>query len=280
MAHPDPNATIITSFRNEHVKFIRSLSVGKFRREHRAFVAEGLKLAGTAREVDWPIQMVAYDAAAPRGGFLDVILGWARARGARLLAVEAEILGAMTAKDNPQTVVGVFAQRIGTLADVDATPGRTWVALEAVRDPGNLGTIVRTVDAAGAAGVILVGNCCDPYSVEAVRATMGSIFCVPVVKAEAAAFVDWAARWPGSVVGTHLSGATDYRRADYRDPTLLVMGSEGPGLTDSAAAACTDLVKIPMAGRADSLNLAIATALMLYEIRRPALTVEGVSSRA
>lgn len=271
MAPPEPDPSVVTSFRNEQVKFVRSLAVGKFRREHGAFVAEGLKLAGTALEVDWPVRMVAYDAAAPRGGFLDVVLAWARARDARLLPVTAEILGAMTSKDNPQTVVGVFAQRTLTLAEVTPRPGATWVALEQVRDPGNLGTIVRTVDAAGAAGVILVGTCCDPFSIEAVRATMGSIFAVPIVRADAAAFAAWAARWPGSIVGTHLSGTVDYRAAAYRDPTLLVMGSEGPGLTDATAALCTDLVKIPMAGRADSLNLAIATALMVYEIRRPAL---------
>lgn len=273
MAPTDNDTGTITSFRNEQVKFIRSLAVGKFRREHRAFVAEGLKLAGTAREVDWPVRMMAYDAAAPRGGFLDTVLDWAGSRGARLLPVTAEILGVMTAKDNPQTVVGVFGQRSLGLADVDVAAGRTWVALEQVRDPGNLGTIVRTVDAAGAAGVILVGNCCDPWSIEAVRATMGSIFAVPIVRADAAAFGAWAARWPGSIVGTHLSGTADYRQVAYHDPTLLVMGSEGPGLTDATAALCTDLVKIPMTGRADSLNLAIATALMIYEIRRPALRI-------
>lgn len=271
MAHPEPDPPVVTSFRNEQVKFVRSLAVGKFRREHEAFVAEGLKLAGAAREVDWPVRMVAYDAAAPRGGFLGVVLDWARSKDARLLPVTGEILGAMTAKDNPQTVVGVFAQRTLTLADVTPRPGATWIALEQVRDPGNLGTIVRTADAAGAAGVILVGACCDPFSIEAVRATMGSIFAVPIVRADADAFAAWAARWPGSVVGTHLAGTVDYRAAAYRDPTLLVMGSEGPGLTDATAALCTDLVKIPMAGRADSLNLAIATALMVYEIRRPAL---------
>jgi TrmH family RNA methyltransferase len=271
MAPPEPDPPVVTSFRNEQVKFVRSLAVGKFRREHGAFVAEGLKLAGTAREVDWPVRLVAYDAAAPRGGFLDVVLDWARSRDARLLPVTAEILGAMTSKDNPQTVVGVFAQHTLTLADVTPRQGDTWVALEQVRDPGNLGTIVRTADAAGAAGVILVGTCCDPFSIEAVRATMGSIFAVPIVRADAAAFAGWAARWPGSIVGTHLAGTVDYRAAAYRDPTLLVMGGEGPGLTDATAGLCTDLVKIPMTGRADSLNLAIATALMVYEIRRPAL---------
>jgi TrmH family RNA methyltransferase len=143
--------------------------------------------------------------------------------------------------------------------------------LEDIRDPGNLGTIVRTADAAGCAGIILVGTCCDPYAQESIRATMGSIFAVPLVKMERAAFLAFASAWPGDVIATHLESTEDYRAANYRGPELLVMGSEGPGLSDEAAAVATRRVKIPMAGRLDSLNLAIATALMLYQIRGPKL---------
>ena len=146
-----------------------------------------------------------------------------------------------------------------------------WLALEEVRDPGNLGTIIRTADAVGAAGIFLVGQTCDPYSREAVRASMGSIFAVPLVRLDQPAFLALARRWTGDVAGTHLSGKTDYRAAAYRAPTLLVMGSEAAGLSEATAARCSKLVRIPMAGRLDSLNLAVATALMLYEIRRPAL---------
>ena len=130
---------------------------------------------------------------------------------------------------------------------------------------------MRTVDAVGAAGVILAGNCCDPYQREAVRATMGSLFAVPIVKVERAAFVEWAAHWPGDRIGTHLDATADFRDGGYVGPTLLVMGREGPGLSDEVGAVCNRLVKIPMAGQLDSLNLAVATALMLYEIRRPLL---------
>ena len=117
----------------------------------------------------------------------------------------------------------------------------------------------------------LVGASCDPYSHESVRATMGSIFNVPLVRTEAGPFSTWVARWPGDAVGTHLSAREDFRAAPYRGPVLLVMGSEGPGLSDDLARVCSRLVKIPMAGRLDSLNLAVATALVLYEIRRPRL---------
>jgi TrmH family RNA methyltransferase len=146
-----------------------------------------------------------------------------------------------------------------------------WIALEAVRDPGNLGTIIRTADAVGAAGVILVGDTVDPFSTEAVRATMGSIFAVPLARASLGEFAALAARWGGTIVGTHLAATADYRTVDYRTPVLLVMGGEQAGLTDAAAKTARTLVKIPMAGKADSLNLAVATAVMLFEIKRAVL---------
>jgi TrmH family RNA methyltransferase len=123
---------------------------------------------------------------------------------------------------------------------------------------------VRTADAAGCGGVILVGDCCDPYSVEAVRATMGSIFAVPLFKTGVAEFIAWRATWPGAVVGTLLGASLDHRRADYRRPTLILMGNEQSGLPPELAATCDINVKIPMRGRADSLNLAVATGIMIY----------------
>jgi TrmH family RNA methyltransferase len=133
-----------------------------------------------------------------------------------------------------------------------------------VRDPGNLGTIIRTADAAGCGGVILIDDCCDPYSVEAVRATMGSIFAVTLAKTSMAQFLAWRAGWPGSVVGTLLSAALDHRQAAYRAPALILMGNEQAGLSPELAKACDVNVKIPMRGRADSLNLAVATGIMVY----------------
>ena len=123
----------------------------------------------------------------------------------------------------------------------------------------------------GASGAILIGDSCDPYSREAVRASMGSIFNVALVRMSLERFLAWAEGWAGDIVGTHLSATEDFRAVTYRQPTLLAMGSEGPGLSPALAAACSRLVKIPMAGRLDSLNLAVATALMLYEMRKDRL---------
>ena len=145
---------------------------------------------------------------------------------------------------------------------------QTWLALEAIRDPGNLGTILRTADAVGVTGVILAGNCCDPYSREAVRASMGSIFARADRQSDgggvARAHVDAG---PATPSARTCRAAKTSARVAYRHPALLVMGSEGPGLIEATTAACSRLVKIPMAGRLDSLNLAVATALTLYQIR-------------
>lgn len=265
-------ARAITSHSNERVKLIRSLDMRKARRDTGLFVAEGASVLITAREQGWTPNILVHGAEARESAIHRGLIEWALAGGAEVLEVTQAILEKLAAKDNPQNVMGVFEQRWAPLPEPEGlAAGALWVALDEIRDPGNLGTILRTVDAVGASGVILVGNCCDPYQREAVRATMGSLFAVPIVKVERAAFVAWAAGWTGDRVGTHLDATADFRDGGYAGPTLLVMGREGPGLSDEVGAVCNRLVKIPMAGQLDSLNLAVATALVLYEIRRPHL---------
>ncbi|HWV81973.1 MAG TPA: RNA methyltransferase [Hyphomicrobiaceae bacterium] len=267
-----PASRVITSLTNDRVKLIRSLDMRKARRETGLFVAEGASVLMTARENGWRPQILVHGAEARDGAAHRDLIDWALREGTEGLEVSRAVLEKLAAKENPQNLMGVFEQRWSTLPEVKSlAKSALWVALDEIRDPGNLGTIVRTVDAVGADGVILVGNCCDPYQREAVRATMGSLFAVPLAKVERAAFVDWAKTWPGDRIGTHLDAATDYRNGGYEGPSLLVMGREGPGMSDEVAAVCNHLVKIPMAGKLDSLNLAVATALMLYEIKRPAL---------
>jgi RNA methyltransferase, TrmH family len=262
----------ITSLQNERVKLMRSLEMRKVRRETGLFVAEGASVLVTARDAGWVPKTLAFLAGSAQAGIARALLEWAQAAGAECLEVSAAVLAKLAAKDNPQTMLASFEQRWanepGPAAVADDA---VWLALEAVRDPGNLGTILRTTDAVGAAGVILVGNCVDPYSREAVRASMGSIFNVPVVRMAPDQFRTWSRTWRGEIVGTQPAAREDFRKAAYRAPTLLLMGSEGPGLSPELAAVCTRLVTIPMAGRLDSLNLAVATALVLYEIRRERL---------
>lgn len=275
MARPDTRPAgirAITSLQNERVKLIRSLEMRKARRETGLFAAEGASVLVTAREAGWRPRMLAFLAGSAQSGVPRGLVAWAEAAGAECLEVSQAVLAKLAAKDNPQTMLGVFEQRWAPEPQAAAVAqDATWLALEEIRDPGNLGTILRTADAVGAGGVILIGNAVDPYARESVRASMGSIFNVGLVRMSAEQFRALAAGWPGDVVGTHLEAAHDFREASYRAPTLLVMGSEGPGLSPQLAAACSRLVKIPMTGRLDSLNLAVATALMLYEIRRDRL---------
>jgi TrmH family RNA methyltransferase len=257
-------ARAVTSLANPVVKAMRALHMRKARQESGRFLAEGLKLALEGIELGRPPTTLLYAAEATAlPAFRRVADATARA-GGDVIEVSHAILEKVSRRDNPQAVVAVFGQTFTRLPDLDPAAAPAWVALEGVRDPGNLGTIVRTVDAAGAGGVVLIGETCDPYSVEAVRATMGSIFAVPLARASAAEFIAWRAAWPGSVVGTRLSATVDYRAATYDKPCLILMGPEQAGLSAALADVCDLVVKIPMRGRADSLNLAVATGVMLY----------------
>lgn len=262
----------VTSLANPLIKDIKALAQKKFRDQQNAFMAEGLKLVIDALDLGWSIKTLVFAKAGRGNAAVEKVAARTVAAGGTVLEVSEKVLVAITRRDNPQMVVGVFQQKLLPLKDVRAHDGDVWVALDRVRDPGNLGTVIRTVDAVGAKGVILVGETTDPFSVETVRATMGSIFAVPVTRATSEAFLAWRNSFSGLVVGTHLKGAVDYRSVDFsRGPVLLMMGNEQQGLPDNLAESCDRLLRIPQAGRADSLNLAVATGVMLFEIRRGAL---------
>ncbi|RWF42031.1 MAG: RNA methyltransferase [Mesorhizobium sp.] len=267
----------VTSLANPLVKDIKALALKKFRDQQNAFMAEGLKLVIDALDLGWQIRTLVFAKAGRGNAAVEKVAARTVAAGGTVLEVSEKVLVAITRRDNPQMVVGVFSQKFLALKDISADNGDVWVALDRVRDPGNLGTVIRTVDAVGAKGVILVGDTTDPFSVETVRATMGSIFAVPVAKATTEAFLAWRGGFSGLVAGTHLKGAVDYRSVDFsRGPMLLMMGNEQQGLPESLAASCDRLLRIPQAGRADSLNLAVATGIMLFEIRRGALKLEPI----
>ncbi|MBZ9809681.1 RNA methyltransferase [Mesorhizobium sp. BR1-1-9] len=274
-ARPVGQVKEVTSLANPLVKDIKALALKKFRDQQNAFMAEGLKLVIDALDLGWQIRTLVFAKAGRGNAAVEKVAARTVASGGTVLEVSEKVLVAITRRDNPQMVIGVFSQKLLALKDIRADNGDVWVALDRVRDPGNLGTVIRTVDAVGAKGVILVGDTTDPFSVETVRATMGSIFAVPVAKATTEAFLAWRGGFSGLVAGTHLKGAVDYRSVDFsRGPVLLMMGNEQQGLPESLAASCDRLLRIPQAGRADSLNLAVATGVMLFEIRRGALKLD------
>jgi RNA methyltransferase, TrmH family len=243
----------ITSLQNPTVKLIRSLTDKKARREHGLFVAEGLQMMERAIAEGWePQHLIATKTIA----LWDTV---------RPTLVSPEVMAALSQQNNPHDVLATFKLRFErSLAFAEA--GAT-LALEEIRDPGNLGTILRTADAAGIAAVILIGDCCDAYSPECVRASTGSIFASSIKLVPTAEFIAMCKEWHGDVVGTEMAATQDYRRR-YKEPTLLVLGSEARGLSPAVSKACTELVRIPMRKGVESLNVATAAALMMYHAAR------------
>ncbi|MDR6756961.1 TrmH family RNA methyltransferase [Mycoplana sp. BE70] len=265
----------VTSLANPIVKDIKALAQKKARDETKSFIAEGLKLVIDALELGWTIRTLVYAKAAKGKPQVEQVAAKTFAKGGLVLEVSEKVMSAITRRDNPQMVIGVFEQRYTALKDFRPKAGETYVALDRVRDPGNLGTIIRTADAAGASGLILVGETTDPFSLETVRATMGSVFAMPVAKTSVADFLRWKKETHVKVVATHLAGAVDYRTIDYRkQPIVLLMGNEQAGIPEELAREADSLARIPQAGRADSLNLAIATGIMLFEARRHILSLD------
>ncbi len=262
-------AKAITSLTNARVKAVRALEMRKTRRESGQFVAEGASLLMAARDAGHHPKTLLFLASDDTPRATAAYIDWAIDIGVECLTVNQAILAKLTGKDNPQSVIGVFRQQWTTLPGAaDVGDDDVWLVLEEVRDPGNLGTIIRTCDAAGIKGIVLVDNCCDPFQRECVRATMGSLFAVPLIKISSEEFLNWRRDWPGDVAGLHLHGSEDFRDVKLKRPAIVMMGSEGPGLSDAMTEACNKRLLIPMAGKLDSLNLAVATALMLYEVRR------------
>ncbi|WP_375381394.1 TrmH family RNA methyltransferase [uncultured Sphingomonas sp.] len=255
----------ITAFSNPLVREVRNLRDKRHRREQRRFLAEGLRILTEARETGRVPELLFY-ASGTAHPLLAALVRSVEAAGGEAIETTPDILSKLSGKDNPQTVVGVFDELPTDLERLDRSASGIWLVAERLRDPGNLGTILRTGDAIGAGGLILIGECVDPFSVEAVRASMGAIFTVPVARAGWDAFLPWLRSGPGQLVGLSLDTDTDYRAARYAAPAFLLTGNEAQGLPPDYAAACDLLVRIPMLGKADSLNAAVATAVMGYEV--------------
>ena len=259
-----PMAHQITSASNPQIKLLKSLHLKKARAETGLFLAEGARLAMEAADLGvWP-EILLFSQAAIAREQIRALIAQAEARRVRLIETNETILAQISKRDNPQTVIGAYKQR---LTPLDALEGETIVALESVRDPGNLGTILRTADATGAGGVVLIGESCDPFSVEAVRASMGSLFAVKLARTGFDDLVRYKKARGARMLGLSLKGASQ-ETATPPAKAIVLMGNEQSGLPEYMEAACDTLVKLPMRGRADSLNLAVATAVMLYDLWR------------
>lgn len=258
----------ISSAANPRVKSLRALERKKARAETGLFLAEGPRLVQQGLDRGWRLETLAISTQALSRPHVESLVGAARQAGARLFAAPEKVMSKLARKDNPNAVIGAFEQRHLDLSAAPLPEQGLWIALYEVRDPGNLGTILRTGDCAGICGVVLLETCCDPYSLEAVRASMGSIFDVPVYTASAADFNQWCKAGGLRRTAATMNGTVRHDEADYGARGVIVMGNEQSGLPAEMEAACETLARIPMRGGADSLNLAQATALMTYEAWR------------
>ncbi|MBY8336389.1 RNA methyltransferase [Alteriqipengyuania sp. NZ-12B] len=256
----------ITSYSNPTIKALRSLREKKHRQRERRFLAEGLRLLTDARESGRVPEVLVMASKRDPHPLIDALEHAVEAAGGDVIETTPDILSKITGKDNPQAVAGAFAEWDTSLDRIDRNAASIWLVAQALRDPGNLGTMLRTADAVGAGGLILIDDCADPFGVEAVRASMGAIFTQNLARARWEEFLPWLRQGSGQLVAASLREAVPYRGAPYAGPCFVMVGNESQGLPEAYETACDLRVTMPMRGRADSLNAAVAAAVLAYEV--------------
>jgi TrmH family RNA methyltransferase len=257
---------IITSLSNPKIKQIRALKNRKERDESGLFFIEGIRIVGEASQTAAEINTLVVAPELLHSTFAEDTVRSLEGKGVPCLRVNGEVFASISSKGGPQGIAAVVHQRYLPLQNIAPADMPFWVAMDQIQDPGNLGTILRTSDSVGASGVILIGNCTDPYDPAAVRGSMGAVFAQRLVRCTFDEFRQWKQHNGFTVIGTSGGASHHYRSYKYRQPLVLLMGSEREGLSSDQQEACDAMVSIPMVGRSDSLNLAMATGVVLYEI--------------
>ena len=245
----------ITSLKNLKVTTWKSLKDRKGRKETGCFPVEGRKMVEEALASAFPVEAILVDA--------DRAEEFSLPAGVAAYAMPAHVLAAVCDTKTPQGIAAVVR-----MAEVELQGARL-VAMDGVQDPGNVGTIIRTADAAGFDGVILSAQCADVFSPKVLRATMGSIFRMGIrVTDDLPGLLAGMVKAGASVLSSQLDGEPFYQRSPLNERFVLVIGSEGNGVTDEVKAIATHKVKLPMRGGAESLNAAVAAGIMMYELTR------------
>lgn len=256
---------LITSTSNPAIKFIRKLRDKKFRQEQQLFFIEGVRIVGEAIANQWEIDEIVVSPELVSGDFATDLATSAVEHCRKILYVDAKVFQSISSKDGPKGLAAVVGQRWHPLSTVKTENG-VWVAVDRIQDPGNLGTILRTMDAVKSKGLILIDDCTDPYDFAAVRGSMGAIFSCKLIKSSQAEFFEFVKFENLHVIGTSDSAPLDFRAAKYPHDLVLLMGSEREGLSEGLIKVCNQFVRIPMQGNSDSLNLAVATAICLFQV--------------
>jgi TrmH family RNA methyltransferase len=255
---------LITSRTNPLVRQARALRQVGARNETGLFLIEGLQQVGAAIEAGWEIETLLYAPELLRSEFGHELV----ARfGARVETVSAAVFESVAERDNPQGILAMAVQRHRSLESMIVSGGAA--ALVSPQDPGNVGTVLRTLDAVGGAAVFLLDGGVDPYHPGVIRASMGAAFVIPLVEASFADFLEWRKSCAIQLIGTSARAKRDYRDPKPEAPWILLLGNEQKGLSESQKDACDTVVSLPMRGRATSLNLAVAAGILLFAYMDP-----------
>jgi len=257
---------MITSSANPRIKQIRKLRERKERQQSGLFYAEGLRIVIEAVSEKASIKSLVFSPELLTSESGNKLISDQSLLGVEILEVSRDVFKTLALKDDPQGIGAVIEQAWLPIEKIDLKQGDFWVALDAVADPGNLGAIMRTNDSVGGKGVILLGKTTDPYDPTSMRASMGAIFSQKLVRADFEKFAAWKRARRVFLIGASGAAPCDYHHTQYPSEYVLLMGSERQGLPENALASCDQVVSIPMVGRSDSLNLAVATGILLYEI--------------
>lgn len=261
----------ITSKDNNVIKHLRSLSDPKHRKKEQVYLIEGVKMVEEAIRDKAGVKMVvASPALVQHHG--KAVLKLAEAGSIDILWISEKLMDSVSESKTPQPVMAVVGMKEHTEDDLFAHGSKLIVLAHQLQDPGNLGTIIRTAEAVAAAGIALTPNSVDPYSAKAVRASMGSILRLPVVRVgEIEAFAERCKKMGFQTVATVVTGEKTPFDIDLTKPTVVILGQEGAGLPPRIMADVDLRVRIPMAETIDSLNVATSAAVILYEMMRQRL---------
>ena len=258
---------IIRSRSNSKVRSARSLRQRKMRDENGTFLAEGIHLAGAAMEAGVQIESIFYAPDLLKSEFGLDLIEKASANAVPCYPTSADVFTTLASKEHPQGILAVVQQSEQQLSELTPENFSWGVACVAPQDPGNVGAILRTIDAVGANGLVLLEGGVDAYHPTAVRASMGAIFRQLVARATFAEFAEWAVKLGYHIYGTSSRGSQVYREIDRYDlPMILLLGSEGQGLTEEQTGICEHMLRIPMKGGVTSLNLAVSAGVLLYDV--------------
>jgi TrmH family RNA methyltransferase len=259
---------LITSLSNPLVKQARALHQKKARLESGTFLVEGIHHVGEAVEAGWNLDSILYAPELLTSAFARDLVA---SLGSKPQPVTPAVMESLAEKDNPQGILAIVRQKQTRLDELknSAVPGAQKVhcaaALVSPQDPGNVGTILRTLDAVGADALFLLDGGVELYHPTVIRSSMGTIFWKQIIQTSFDEFATWARKGNYQLIGTSAQGDVDYQTLVPRAPWILVLGNEQKGLSTNQTNACDVAVSLPMKGRVSSLNLAVAAGVLLYQ---------------